>query len=112
MRGMCAVTGKPSAGYAHLKQSISDILTTPIGSRVMRRQYGSDIPDLIDAPMNGETVIDVFAAVAVALDRWEPRFRLDQIYVLSATAGHMEIGLEGEYLPEGKPIKLERIVLS
>ena len=36
----------------HLKQSVRDILTTPLASRVMRREYGSLVPDLIDEPMN------------------------------------------------------------
>lgn len=112
MQGMCANTGKPLAGYAHLKQSIGDIITTPIGSRTMRRKYGSDVPNLIDRPMNDETIIDVFAAVAIALDRWEPRFDLEQIYVVTAEVGFMELDLEGEYLPEGKTIKLERIIIQ
>ncbi|SPX13597.1 Baseplate assembly protein W [Escherichia coli] len=34
----------------HLKQSVRDILTTPLASRVMRREYGSLVPDLIDEP--------------------------------------------------------------
>ena len=28
----------------HIKQSIADILLTPIGSRLQRRDYGSRIP--------------------------------------------------------------------
>lgn len=52
MNGMDATTGKPLSGDAHLAQSVADILTTPIGSRVMRRSYGSLIPSLIDAPIN------------------------------------------------------------
>lgn len=35
----------------HLKQSVRDILTTPLASRVMRREYGSLVPDLIDEPI-------------------------------------------------------------
>ncbi|WP_319778447.1 GPW/gp25 family protein [Maridesulfovibrio sp.] len=111
MQGVCATTGKALSGYAHLYQSIRDILATPINSRVMRREYGSDVPDLIDAPINDDTLIDVYAAVAVALDRWEPRFSLERIYVEGAEAGHIELVLEGEYLPNGESIKLERIVL-
>nr|VFK47168.1 MAG: hypothetical protein BECKTC1821D_GA0114238_104214 [Candidatus Kentron sp. TC] len=40
MAGMSAFTGKHFSDIAHLRQSITDILTTPIGSRVMRREYG------------------------------------------------------------------------
>ena len=35
-----------------IRQSIQDILTTPIGSRIMRRNYGSLLPQLIDARCN------------------------------------------------------------
>lgn len=41
MRGMNSETGKTISGIEHLKQSIVDILTTPVGTRVMRRDYGS-----------------------------------------------------------------------
>jgi phage baseplate assembly protein W len=86
---------------AHLAQSIDDILTTPVGTRVMRRDYGSDLPQLIDAPMNGETLVDVYAATADALARWEPRFRLRRVEVNAAAAGRMEITLTGEV--RGRP---------
>jgi phage baseplate assembly protein W len=38
-----------------IQQSIQDIVTTPLGSRIMRRDYGSIIPDLIDQPMSDVT---------------------------------------------------------
>ena len=43
---------------AHLRQSITDILTTPLGSRVLRRDYGSRLYELIDAPISRQTVSD------------------------------------------------------
>lgn len=52
MRGMNASTGKELEGLNHLKQSIVDILTTPIGSRVMRRDYESRLLELVDKPIN------------------------------------------------------------
>ena len=51
MIGLAATTGRTITGAAHLAQSIADVLTTPIGSRVMRREYGSLLPDLIDDPL-------------------------------------------------------------
>ena len=53
MTGMSRFTGEkldPNSD-AHLVQSIGDILTTPLGSRVLRRSYGSELPDLIDQPI-------------------------------------------------------------
>ena len=76
---MNSSTGKAISGVAHLRQSIADILTTPIGSRVMRRTYGSLVPQLIDHPDNIATQVRVYAAVASALMCWEPRFRLTRI---------------------------------
>lgn len=90
------MTGRTISEADHLTQSISDILTTPKGSRVMRRDYGSRLPDLIDAPMNGETVIDVIAETADALDFWEPRLRLRRVEITAARAGTMSLMLSGE----------------
>lgn len=96
MIGMSRKTGTALDGTAHLAQSIGDILSTPVGSRVMRRDYGSDLPDLIDRPLNGETLIDVYAATAGALARWEPRLRLTRVSLADAVAGHLTLVLEGE----------------
>ena len=93
--GMARTTGAALAGDAHLAQSIADILTTPIGSRVMRREYGSDLPELIDAPINPETVVDLYQATAEALARWEPRLVLERVQVAEARAGHLTLRLEG-----------------
>ena len=76
---MNRTTGQSITGLDHLRQSLGDILTTPIGSRVMRREYGSLVPELIDHPDNLATQVRVYAAVASALMRWEPRFRLTRI---------------------------------
>lgn len=96
MSGLDRVTGRRMAPDAHLAQSIADILSTPTGTRVMRRDYGSDLPALIDAPINGETLIDVFQATAEALDRWEPRFRLRRVEVAAASAGRLSLALFGD----------------
>lgn len=78
----------------HLSQSLADILFTPIGSRVMRRSYGSALPALIDAPVNSETVVDLFAAVADAIDAWEPRITLRRVEITEASdAGRMGFAL-------------------
>ncbi len=112
MNGTNASTGKPLIGIDHLRQSIRDILTTPLGSRVMRRDYGSRIPELVDAPMNGETVMDLYAATAEALQDWEPRFQLTQVTMTGATPGEVVLDLIGIYKPDGQPVKLDGIKVS
>lgn len=117
MNGTNAITGKRLGGIAHLRQSITDLLTTRLGSRVMTRTYGSGLFDLIDAPMNQATIADIRATVAEALaginprtgQRWEPRFRLEKVAVVAAAPGHVEFDLTGEYLPDGQVITLDGI---
>ena len=96
MSGLSATTARLLPEEQHLVQSINDILSTPLGSRVMRREYGSDLPRLIDAPVNGETLVDLYAATAEAIDRWEPRFDLRRVEVADAVAGKLSLTLTGE----------------
>jgi len=79
MLGTHATTGAPLDGLAHIEQSVADILATPIGSRVMRRTYGSLVPALLDMPANPATLLRVQAAAASALALWEPRLVLQAI---------------------------------
>lgn len=109
MQGTSALTGKPLDGRDHLRQSIRDILTTPIGSRVMRRDYGSRLFELIDAPMNRSTLLDIYAATAEAIARWEPRFKLQAVQASSAAPGSVTLDMIGEYLPDGQVITLDGI---
>jgi phage baseplate assembly protein W len=111
MRGMDGKIGRDLDGIRHLQQSIADILTTPIGTRVHRRDYGSQLPRLVDRPINEALIVDVYAATAEALDRWEPRFRVRSVQIESAAPGRIELSLEGIYLPDGREISLEGIVV-
>lgn len=71
--GMNAQTGEALNGIDHIRQSITDILGTPIGTRVMRREYGSIIPLLLDQPMNRSNLLRLYSAALVAISEWEPR---------------------------------------
>ncbi|MDR1463632.1 MAG: GPW/gp25 family protein [Azoarcus sp.] len=91
-QGMNADTGRRLSGLAHIRQSIRTILTTPPGSRVMRRDFGSNIPALIDAPLNAATRLRIMAATAEALIRWEPRIRLSRV-TLSASGPALTVDI-------------------
>ena len=96
---MDRTTGRRITGIDHLKQSIADILTTPLGSRIERRNYGSLIPSLIDQPSNAHTRLRCYAAVASALMNWEPRLRITRVgMTYGQQMGQATITLEGEYL--------------
>ena len=113
MNGIDAATGKSLEGVAHLKQSIREILTTRIGTRVMRRDFGSNLPNLVDNPMGEALKTELFAATAEALVKWEPRFALDRVYLESASdAGKIIITVEGRILINNEPIRLEGIEIN
>lgn len=79
MVGMSRTTGAAIDGLEHITQSVRDILGTPVGTRVGRRDYGSLLPELLDQPFNGASVLRLYAATAVALSRWEDRIRLRRV---------------------------------
>lgn len=112
MDGINGTNGKRLDGIAHLQQSIRDILTTPIGSRVMRREYGSRLFELVDAPINRDTITEIYAATAEAIARWEPRFQVTDVAISAAAPGQVELALTGNYLPDGRPITLDGIVIK
>jgi phage baseplate assembly protein W len=100
--GMSSATGARLTGPEHCAQSIGIVLTTPIGSRVMRRGFGSTVPDLLDQPDNELTQVRLFAAVAIALMRWVPNYRLSSVSIDRTQPGAADLVLDGMYIdPEG-----------
>ncbi|WP_416139074.1 GPW/gp25 family protein [Halomonas sp. HK25] len=108
MPGMNAATGRALDGIDHIRQSVRDILATPIGTRVMRRDYGSLLPELIDAPLNDATLLQAYAASVMALIRWEPRIRVTAIRrrVSTIRPGAAVLEIEGQ-TTTGDPLTLE-----
>lgn len=98
MIGMDRRSGQPLAGIAHLRQSIEDILTTPLGSRRMRPEYGSQLRRYVDMPVNEGWKSAVQAEVARALGRWEPRLKLERVKVVAVLDGQVSLLLSGRYL--------------
>lgn len=95
MKGMNSQTGRPLSGDAHLNQSIANLLTTPVGTRVLRRDYGSGLFDLVDSPLDGILIANIRRETAIAINRWEPRLKIERVYVLAAGNGYIEVGIEG-----------------
>lgn len=112
MYGLNQNTGRQVSGIDHLRQSVRDILTTPIGSRVMRREYGSRLFDLIDSPYSSAIKLAIIAATAEALATWEPRISVEEVVLRTFEPGAITIDLIGQYLPDGRPITLEGLDIS
>ncbi len=110
MAGLSARTGQMIEGWAHVQQSIGTILATAIGGRVMRRDFGSDLSNLVGAPMNNPNIMALFACTAAALEarlvdgNWygEPRFQLSEIRIVSVgETGKIGMVCIGTYYPDG-----------
>ena len=97
LTGMNRATGKVCSDVDHIAQSIGDILSTPLGTRVMRRDYGSLLPELIDGPINPLMRMRVMAASVMALARWEPRIQVNQVdFASTGIDGGAVLELHGE----------------
>ncbi|WP_027390857.1 GPW/gp25 family protein [Chrysiogenes arsenatis] len=111
MKGMSAGDGSLLSGREHLYQSVRDILTTPLGSRVMRREYGSRLFELVDRPLSPALLVDMYTATAEALMHWESRLKVESVRAERVASGRVELMLTGRYRPTGEAVKLEGIVL-
>lgn len=110
--GMNRDTGLRLEGFDHLIQSIQDILTTPLGSRVHRRDYGSLLPRLVDRPMSGALVALMINATATALDRWEPRLKLEKVIIDAVNVGgQISMSLIGYYVVNGERVAINGLVI-
>lgn len=105
MRGMHNTTGKSIDGVAHLRQRLADVLTTPKGTRVMRRGYGCDLFELMDQPMSDAWLVRCYAAIAEAVDNPTnglPDFALERVRTTELRDDGGVFDLTGIYLPTGQ----------
>ena len=63
----------------------------------MRREYGSRLFDLIDAPFSSPVKLDIIAATAEAVMTWEPRVEVTNISLSSFQPGLIAVDLEGRH---------------
>ncbi|EDW4531655.1 baseplate assembly protein [Salmonella enterica subsp. enterica] len=91
MQGMNRSTGEVLAGIDHISQSIVDILTTPLGTRVMLPEYGSNLFNLVDNPTDPGLAMKIIMTSAGALAKWEPRIRVDSVNVTAIDVGKITI---------------------
>ncbi|WP_110969290.1 GPW/gp25 family protein [Pseudomonas huaxiensis] len=106
MIGVDRHTGQPLSGIAHLRQSIEDILTTSLGSRRMRPEYGSKLRRFVDLPVNEGWKSAVQAEVARAVGRWEPRLKLERVRVTAVVGGQITLQLTGQYLGDNQILEV------
>ncbi|MDN8575771.1 GPW/gp25 family protein [Acinetobacter baumannii] len=95
----------------HIRQSVQDIITTPVGTRIMRREYGSLIYQLIDSPFDEIATLQLYAATATALLRWEDRIILNTVSLVNDEEGSYFLDMDCSLVDSNKHASL-RIPLS
>lgn len=70
-------------GASLVRQSILVILATERGERLMRPDFGCGLRRYVMEPNNPTTRAAIARDVTAAIDRWEPRVRLDTVDVLT-----------------------------
>ncbi len=105
--GMNSHTGLSISEVEHIRQSVRDILVTPVGSRIMRREYGSLLSALIDQPQTPALRLQIMAACYSAIQKWEPRVRLSTItFERGEDDGAMYVDMTGMRSASGQPFSI------
>jgi uncharacterized protein len=84
-----------TSGPEKLKENIKCILLTGIGERVMRRDYGGGLRQLVHDPNNDVLRSIVQHQIAKAIEQWEPRV---QIQGLTVSTDEGTLYIEVRYL--------------
>jgi phage baseplate assembly protein W len=105
--GRNSQTGLSISEADHIRQSVRDILVTPVGSRVMRREYGSLLSALIDQPQTPALRLQIMAACYSAIQKWEPRVTLSTItFELGEDDGALYVDITGTRPMSGQTFSL------
>ena len=119
MKGMDPQTGEMVEGEVQLQCDLNAIFSTPIGSRVMRRDYGAALIQFVDAPINQYTISKIQSSIASTLMSYMTQFHLKEISVTlpdlqfrNATPDSISIVINGIYLGKTKTLKLNNLPID
>jgi uncharacterized protein len=68
-----------SCDRQNIEESIFIILGTRVGERLYRPDFGSQLHELVFAPLNDDTLLLAQVYARDALQKWEPRISLESI---------------------------------
>ncbi|WP_274626573.1 GPW/gp25 family protein [Arvimicrobium flavum] len=116
MAGIDGRTGLVIDNLASAFQGVDVILSTSIGTRVMRREFGSGIPELLGRLVKPSLFAVWLQLVGTAIDLWEPRFRVRRVTprgsVDDLRLGKVSLAIEVDYRPRGHlgDFRVERVL--
>lgn len=110
IRVMDRETGQWLDGVDSLRQRLHDCLSFPKGSLVGRRNYGAELVALLDRNMSPSFSMDAFMIISEAInepDNGIPDFILDQVGISAAGENHLELIIQGTWVPNDEQVTLE-----
>ena len=78
-------TGKAISLEDHIKQSIYTILLTPKGSRVLNREFGSNLHQYLDMPINAVGAL-LGSEIINSISQGETRIKINKVKVSKAAS--------------------------
>jgi phage baseplate assembly protein W len=116
MTGIDRRTGAVTDNLSHAYQGVEVILSTRLGSRIMRREFGGGIVELLGRLVTPSLFAAFQQLLATAIDLWEPRFQVRRISANGSASelrlGHVGLTIEADYRPRGHlgDYTVERVV--
>lgn len=105
MSGVDRRTGELIDNYASACQAVEVIFSTPIGERVMRRQFGGGLVELLGRLVRPELLAAFTMVAAAAIDVWEPRFKVRAVRFTGSIddvrSGRAGLAIEVDWRPYG-----------
>ncbi|MCO8066809.1 GPW/gp25 family protein [Acinetobacter schindleri] len=103
---MSRYNGSELTELEHIRQSLEDIATTPIGSRLMRREYGTLLASLMDQPIGQALYLKIYSTLYSAYVRWEDRIEISQISVAELNKGQLILDVIGFLKTNGNEVNM------
>ncbi|MFN4098150.1 MAG: GPW/gp25 family protein [Pararhodobacter sp.] len=105
MAGIDRRTGRPAGNLASAFQSVEVIFSTRLGERIMRREFGAGLAELLGRLATRSLFVAFQTLIATAIDLWEPRFAVRRIIVQGSVdglrLGQARFSIEVDYRPRG-----------
>jgi len=86
-----------TSGAGDLQSSITMVLATAPGERLMRPKFGCRIWELMFEPINANTIGLMSVAVREALGQWEPRIDIEDVIVVPDDSADGRVNIEIRY---------------
>ncbi|MEH6353814.1 hypothetical protein FBY06_14011 [Pseudomonas sp. SJZ085] len=107
-------TGRLISGIPYLWQRLSDVISTPVGSLVGRRDFGSRLFEMLDRNVDSGFYMETYIRLAEAINNKAnglDDFRLSTMRVDQPAPNHVELFISGQLLIDGqaRDVELEGI---